>query len=408
MKYRLKKHNSRLNSTIALESSKSESNRALIINALAGGNVRDIHNLSNARDTQTMLRLLSNESNEYDVKDAGTTMRFLTAFLSIKGHDAMITGTERMQQRPIGPLVDSLRQLGADIKYLEKEGFPPLCINRIENQMANEIAIPGNISSQYISALLMIAPCLKNGLTVTLTTEVYSRPYIQMTLDLMEAFGVTSEWVGEKISVASQAYKATDYTIEGDWSGASYWYGFMALSPLSGTLNLPGIRSNSTQGDREIAGIMSKMGIATHFASEKVKLLKHEEFSNELSLDFRNCPDLAQTVMVIAAASDITLTMTGLESLKIKETDRIAAMRNELKKINASLVEESGKWILYPSSNLPDSTAIKTYEDHRMAMAFAPLCQLMDVTIDDPLVVEKSYPRFWKEVKSLGVEIETI
>lgn len=408
MKYRLKKYNNGLNNSILLESSKSESNRALIINALAKGDVANIHNLSNARDTQTMHRLLHMPTEEYDVKDAGTTMRFLTAYLAINGNDAIITGTDRMKQRPIGPLVDALRILGANIIYLEKDGYPPLKINRIKNQLSDQISIPGNISSQYISALLMIAPSLPNGLTVTLTTEVYSRPYIQMTLDLMNFFGVTATWTEDKISIASQDYSPTSYAIEGDWSGASYWYGFLRLSSEQSQLTLPSIRENSSQGDKAIASIMKQMGVSTAFNSKGVHLKKINASENELCLDFRNCPDLAQTVMVAAAASGIHLKMTGLESLKIKETDRIEAMRNELKKIGADLTEATGEWILKPSTQLPVAVFIDTYEDHRMAMAFAPLCQLMDVTIDEPSVVNKSYPGFWDQVRSLGVEIEEI
>ena len=406
MKYRLKKHNSELRGDITLESSKSESNRALVINALAGGNVDNIRNLSKARDTQILYSLLSKNPSVYDVKDAGTTMRFLAAYLSIHGQGTTITGTERMKQRPIGPLVDALGQIGAEINYLEKDGYPPLRINRIENQRTNEVSIFGNISSQYISALLMIAPCLTQGLTIKLTTEVYSRPYIQMTLDLMQAFGVSVEWIGEQISVSPQIYEPANYTIEGDWSGASYWYGFMVLAPQKGYLNLSGIRSCSTQGDNEIANIMYHTGITSHFESGKMKLLKRTERLEKIELDFRDCPDLAQTVMVAAAASGITLKMTGLESLKIKETNRIAAMKNELAKIGTGLSENENQWTLKPSANLPASVEIDTYEDHRMAMAFAPLCQLMDVTIDNPMVVEKSYPGFWDEVRKLGVEIE--
>ena len=373
MKYRLKKHNSRLKGAIKLESSKSESNRALIINALAGGDVANIQNLSKARDTQTMLALLGKKPEVYDVKDAGTTMRFLSAYLAIHGTGDTITGTERMKERPIGPLVDALRSLGAEIEYFEKEGFPPLKINKIEKQLSSEISIPGNISSQYISALLMIAPCLPQGLSIRLTTEIYSRPYIQMTLDLMHAFGVVSRWIGKKIAVAPQVYEPTIYTIEGDWSGASYWYSFVALAPEKGYLNLPGIRNYSTQGDKKITNIMYQMGVASHFESGKVKLLKREEKAEYLELDFRDCPDLAQTVMVAAAASGITLKMTGLESLKIKETDRIYAMQTELARIGALLVDEEDQWLLKPVKDLPTSVEIDTYEDHRMAMAFAPL-----------------------------------
>lgn len=406
MKYRLKKHNQRLNHTVKLESSKSESNRALIINALAGGDVANLHNLSNARDTQTMIRLLSQLPQTYDVKDAGTTMRFLTAFLAVKGKGEVITGTDRMKQRPIGPLVDALRKLGAEITYMENEGYPPLQIVRIDKQKTSTISIPGNISSQYISALLMIAPSLPKGLKLTLTTEIYSRPYIQMTLDLMKSFGVEAQWNDNEILVASQVYTPTEYTIEGDWSGASYWYGFMKLAPDGSQLKVPSVRKHSSQGDNAIATIMNKIGIATHFDASGVGLSQKDSTDKELSLDFKDCPDLAQTVMVAAAASDITLKMTGLESLKIKETDRVAAMQTELNKIGADLKESGKTWTLIPSSNLPEQVEIETYEDHRMAMAFAPLSVLMDVEIDDPMVVEKSYPSFWKVVESLGVEIE--
>ncbi|MEP0984065.1 3-phosphoshikimate 1-carboxyvinyltransferase [Ekhidna sp.] len=405
MKYRLKRYNSRLKGTVALESSKSESNRALIINALAGGKPSNIQNLSKARDTQTMLKLLGERHKVYDVKDAGTTMRFITAYLAIKGEEATITGTDRMKKRPIGPLVDSLREIGATVDYLENDGYPPLKISVVKNQLKDHIAIPGNISSQYISALLMIAPCLENGLTIELTTEIYSRPYIQMTLDLMQAFDVETTFEGKIITVKSQKYLPTSYAIEGDWSGASYWYSFLSLSEKKGHLNLPGIRNYSTQGDQEISHIMYQMGIASHFESGKVKLLKRNEIKRSLSLNFRNCPDLAQTVMVTAAAKGITLEMTGLESLKIKETDRISAMRNELKKIGSTLEENNHQWTLTPTAELPKSVEIETYEDHRMAMAFAPLSMLMDVTINDPMVVEKSYPGFWEEVKKIDVTI---
>ena len=379
-----------------------------MINALAGGDSGNILNLSQARDTKTMLELLSTKPAVYDVKDAGTTMRFLTAFLAIHGEGETITGTERMKKRPIGPLVDALRQIGAQIEYLEEEGFPPLKIRKVESQQTNHISIPGNISSQYISALLMIAPCLTQGLTIELTTEIYSRPYIQMTLDLMEAFGVSSKWVGKRIGIAPQVYEPTQYTIEGDWSGASYWYSFMCVAPEKGYLNLPGIRNYSTQGDNEIVNIMYQMGVASHFESGKVKLLKRDVRDDEIELDFRNCPDLAQTVMVAAAATGITLKMTGLESLKIKETDRIYAMQTELARIGALLVEEENQWFLKPVKQLPDSVEIDTYEDHRMAMAFAPLSLLMDVTIKDPNVVEKSYPGFWEEIKRLGIMVESL
>lgn len=408
MKYRLKSHNSRLNGTIQLESSKSESNRALIINALAGRNPTNIQNLSKARDTQTMLNLLTGQPEIYDVKDAGTTMRFLTAFLAIHGNGEIITGTDRMKNRPIGLLVDALRLLGAKIEYLEKEGYPPLQIHRIEQQQTNKISIQGNVSSQYISALLMIAPMLPKGLELTLTSEIFSRPYIEMTLSLMKAFGVKSKWNANTISITSQSYTSTEYTIEGDWSGASYWYSFVSMAPVGSQIALPTLRKNSMQGDIAIAKIMDGLGVETHFESDRVLAKKKSINQKELSLDFKDCPDLAQTVMVSAAVNGIILNMTGLESLKIKETDRIAAMQNELTKIGASLKEDEHSWKLIPTSKLPDEVEIETYEDHRMAMAFAPLCTKMSATISDPMVVEKSYPGFWGVVKKLGVKIEIL
>ncbi|MEO1256905.1 MAG: 3-phosphoshikimate 1-carboxyvinyltransferase, partial [Bacteroidota bacterium] len=290
--------------------------------------------------------------------------------------------------------------------YLEKEGYPPLRINSIEKQQNNEISLPGNISSQYISALLMIAPCLPLGLTVSLTTEIFSRPYIQMTLDLMEVFGVTHEWDGNTITIPKQSYHSTSYTIESDWSGASYWYGFMTFANESSSLRLKGLKEKSTQGDQAIVSIMENLGIQTDFEAEGVNIRKSLEKEDFIKLDFRNCPDLAQTVMVAAAATNTQLEMTGLESLKIKETDRIKAMQNELHKIGARLEEHDNRWTLIPSSSLPSLVEIETYEDHRMAMAFAPLCQLMDAIIQDPVVVNKSYPSFWDHVRSVEVTIE--
>ena len=390
-----------------MEASKSESNRALIINALEGSNSKLTH-LSNARDTDTMQTLLNSDGDVLDVKDAGTTMRFLTAFLAIRGKGQVITGTDRMKKRPIGPLVDALRTIGASIEYMEEDGYPPLKIHKIELQKADHIQIPGNISSQYISALMMIAPYLSRGLTIELTTEIFSRPYLELTISLMESFGVEVEFIKNTIYISPQSYSSTTHAIEGDWSGASYWYSFVALSNKKSSLVLPRIRAYSSQGDRVISDIMFNLGVASHYESGKVKIIKRNEKECDLTIDFRNCPDLAQTVMAAAAVTGATLTMTGLESLKIKETDRIAAMQNELAKLGAVLTEEGNKWKLSPSKELPSSIEVDTYEDHRMAMAFAPLSQVMDVVIDDPDVVNKSYPGFWEEVKKLGVSIEEL
>lgn len=407
MKYRLNRFSDRLKNTVILESSKSETNRALVISALAGEG-SSVKNISNARDSKTLQKLLNTKLTFWDVKDAGTTMRFSTAYLAIKGTGQTVTGTERMKQRPIGPLVSSLNAIGASIEFLEKDGYPPIQVHKIENQSNDEIFIPGNISSQYISALLMIAPCLEKGLIINLTTEVFSRPYIQMTLNIMNTYGVNSKWIGDSIRIESQEYTPAEYAVEGDWSGASYWYSFMALANGKGYLDLPNIRNYSSQGDKRIAEIMFQLGVVTQYESGKVRLAKRGTHAESVKIDFKDCPDLAQTVMVVAAVNGIEMEMTGLESLKIKETDRVEAMKNELYKIGAMLLEKPNSWVLKPSKKLPERVEIDTYEDHRMAMAFAPLCCKMDVIIDDPMVVEKSYPYFWDEVKKIGVEIKKI
>lgn len=400
----LGKRNSKpFSGSVRISASKSESNRLLLINSLATTGLR-LENLSEARDTQTMNALLKSSNKTWDVKDAGTTMRFLTSYLAMKGDNTIITGTERMKNRPIWPLVDALRSLGATIEYLEKEGYPPMKISGLKGQLTNRIEIPGNISSQYISALLMISPLLPQGLEIELTTEIFSRPYIEMTLKLMSKFGVHNHWEGQVIRIPHQIYEANEesYTIESDWSGASYWYAFVALNPGGGQLELPLLREASTQGDQAIARIADQMGVTTEYGLNGAIVRRREDFDSRISLDFKKCPDLAQTVMVLAAAKGIALEMTGLESLKIKETDRVQAMMNELQKIGASLVEDGNTWFLTPSDQLPSEVTIETYEDHRMAMAFAPLSCLMDVTVLDPEVVNKSYPNFWEEVNKVS------
>ncbi|MEQ8240878.1 MAG: 3-phosphoshikimate 1-carboxyvinyltransferase [Cyclobacteriaceae bacterium] len=400
MKYHLPPYEGSLNGPIKLTSSKSESNRALLMNALSG-NKLTLDNLSTARDTETMMRLMEEASETWDVLDAGTTMRFCTAYLAIFGKGETVTGTPRMLERPIGLLVEALKQLGAKIKYEGKEGYPPLTIEKIEKQLVNKIKIPGNISSQYISAILMIAPYLENGLEIILTTEVYSEPYINMTIKLMERFGVKAKWIDNVIKVPAAKYKMGHYTIESDWSGASYWYSMAALN-MGAQLKLEGLREKSFQGDQAIVKIMANLGVNTIFDDKGANLVKVNSSKKEVTIDFRSCPDLAQTVMVTAAAKGTKLIMTGLESLKIKETDRIAAMTAELAKINALLTEENGVWKLIPGE-LPDEVTINTYDDHRMAMAFAPLAMKMDVNIMEPDVVKKSYPSFWNDCDEIGI-----
>lgn len=386
-------------------SSKSESNRTLIINALSG-NPGGIENLSDARDTQTMKRLLSSTENTLDVLDAGTTMRFLTAYLAITTRQKVVlTGSARMQERPIKILVEALNALGADISYMKNDGFPPMEIRPFPGQKSNTFKIPSNISSQYISALLMIAPVLPKGLIIELVGEIYSEPYIRMTLALMERFGVHHHWEGQTIKIAPQEYKGGEYTIESDWSGASYWYSFVSLAK-QGTIKILSLREQSNQGDQAIASIMKNLGVESEYTTDGVILTKIDN-QNSVEIDFRNCPDLAQTVMVSAAAQKINLTMTGLESLKIKETDRIVALQSELAKTNVSMTEDGATWHLNSEGfELKPNTQFETYDDHRMAMAFAPLCMIAPILVENPKVVEKSYPGFWDDLKRVGVAID--
>jgi 3-phosphoshikimate 1-carboxyvinyltransferase len=385
---------------IPLPSSKSESNRALIINALAGGK-DNLSNLAEARDTQTMMRLLASDDTVADVIDAGTTMRFLTAYFAVTGQQKTMTGTPRMCERPIGILVDALRSLGADIQYINQEGYPPLQLNGFEFSGNNHLQIRGDVSSQYISAILMIAPLLPAGLFLEITGELGSKPYIEMTLKQMEAFGVVAQtdWENMTITVAAQQYEPIPYAIESDWSGASYWFSAVALSENEDAeLELLGLKENSLQGDSVITQIMSHLGVKSEYTGRGFKLTKILA-KPTLEWDFTNCPDLAQTVCVVASAKNIPLTLTGLESLKVKETDRIFALQTELAKFGTTLleVEKNHKYQLTPKAEKPkNSISIHTYDDHRMAMAFAPLSLLMDITIEEPDVVVKSYPSFWK------------
>ncbi|MDZ7896808.1 MAG: 3-phosphoshikimate 1-carboxyvinyltransferase [Arcicella sp.] len=391
---------------IPLPSSKSESNRALIINALAGGK-DNLSNLAEARDTQTMMRLLASDDATADVIDAGTTMRFLTAYFAITGQQKTMTGTPRMCERPIGILVDALRSLGADIQYVNQEGYPPLQLNGFEFSGNNRLQIRGDVSSQYISAILMVAPLLPAGLFLEITGELGSKPYIEMTLKQMEAFGVVAQtdWENMIITVAAQKYEPIPYSIESDWSGASYWFSAVALSEHEDAeLELLGLKENSLQGDSVITQIMSHLGVESEYTGRGFKLTKISAKSS-LEWDFTNCPDLAQTVCVVASAKNVPLTLTGLESLKVKETDRIFALQTELAKFGTTLleVEKNHKYQLTPNSERPTNPiSIHTYDDHRMAMAFAPLSLQMDITIEEPDVVVKSYPSFWKHWELLS------
>lgn len=398
-----------------LPASKSISNRALIINALSGNKCAP-QNVSECDDTFVMVRALSTMPETIDIMAAGTAMRFLSALLSVTDGTHVITGTERMQHRPIGILVDALRQLGAQVDYVREEGFPPLRITGGKHR-GGHLELPGNVSSQYISALLMIGPTLQEGLCLQLTGEVVSRPYIDMTLSIMCQFGAKAGWEGDcTIRVEPQPYTSIPYYIESDWSASSYWYEMVALSEdMEAEVLLPGLFSKSLQGDSAVRDIYAQLGVQTDFLKdvdgrECVRLRKSGTVTSRLDYDMVNQPDLAQTVVVTCVMLGVPFRLEGLQSLKIKETDRIYALRTELRKLGYD-VQEAEDRILYwngercPAEEVP---AIDTYEDHRMAMAFAPVCLKCEaVRINNPEVVSKSYPRYWENLQSAGVTIKT-
>jgi 3-phosphoshikimate 1-carboxyvinyltransferase len=401
----IKQHSSLQGEVKRLPSSKSLSNRALILQALAG-NQPVVSNLSDARDTVLMNKLVGTTEKVVDVLDAGTTMRFLTAYFGIRGSHKIMTGTARMKERPIGLLVDALRKIGVSVDYLEREGFPPIEMKGFGRQLTDEVTVPGNVSSQYISALMMTGPLLPQGLRIKLEGKIGSRPYIDMTAALMKHFGVEAEFRNDTIHVKHSAYKANPYSVEGDWSGASYWFAHTSLARKA-SIYLPGMADRSLQGDRAIVDIMKKLGVSANFDASGVHVSKAAGFDKTIEWDFTDCPDLAQTVLPVCAAKGVVGTFTGLESLYIKETDRVAALRTELGKINARIVEpEKGVWRLEPGDvGGIRHIEIETYHDHRMAMGLAPLAAIMDVTIKSPDVVNKSYPGYWEDMRSVGFSV---
>ena len=390
-------------STIYLNSSKSESNRLLIIKALSEKEIT-IKNLSKANDSVLLKNLLESENLVvWDAQDAGTSFRFLTSFLAIKKEHVVLSGTERMKQRPVKVLVDALNKIGAEILYLENEGFPPIYVKGKINQVKNKLDIPGDISSQYISSLLLIAPLLEKGIEINIEEPFYSRPYVNMTLNLMNSFGIKSEVKGNKISIKNQEFSSGSYIVESDWSAASYWYSILSISDDINNLTLQGLKKKSNQGDSVISELMKSFGVNTQYKEDGIVLTKIKLDTEEIELDFRDCPDLAQTILVVAAYHKIKLKVSGVESLKIKETDRLLAMKNELKKIGCDFYEEGNYWILEKRRReIDDELSIDTYKDHRMAMAFAPLASKKSMIINDPDVVVKSYPTYWEDLKKVG------
>ena len=394
--------------SVQLPASKSICNRALILNALSYSPY-EIQNLSDCDDTDVMVKALNSNDSHFDVKAAGTAMRFLTAFLSKVVGEWTITGTERMKNRPIRILVDALNAVGAKIEYLEKEGFPPLRIMGSALQ-GGEISLDGGVSSQYISALLMIAPLMEKGLTLHLQGKVISKPYIHLTLQLMKQYGVESEWVGSTIKVAPQSYRPLPYTVESDWSAASYWYEMMALSQQA-EIELKGLFKESLQGDAAGAKLFAQLGVATDYKAGGVVLRKNGNVCQKLIYDFVNEPDLAQTFVTTCAFMDIPFRFTGLQSLKIKETDRIEALKCELRKLGYVLTDTNGSILEWNGERCEPEAhpVITTYEDHRMAMAFAPASLVMKegIEIAHPEVVSKSYPHFWENLESAGFVVES-
>ncbi len=391
-----------IRTAIQLASSKSESNRSLIISALTGFK-STLSNVSEARDTQTLERLLHDTGETADVIDAGAPMRFLTAYFAVTGQQKVMTGTPRMCERPIGILVDALRELGAAITYLGKEGYPPMRLEGFEYAGKNTLTVKSNVSSQYISALLLVAPTLPEGLSLNLDGEIGSRPYIEMTLQQMAHFGISykADWDSKTIHVPHQAYRPAAFAVESDWSGASYWYSLVALAE-DAEIELLGLKQKSLQGDSAIADIMDPLGVKTTYTDRGVLLQKKDAVA-ELNWDFSGCPDLVQTVAVCCAARHIKLVMTGIESLKIKETDRVAALQTELLKIGAELTETepNHRYEVNTTGDGDKLPVIDTYDDHRMAMAFAPVGVSRPIVIEEPGVVVKSYPGFWKDLETV-------
>ena len=417
--YELQHAGGPVNGHIQLTGSKSIANRALIIRALTEDHF-PIHGLAAADDTVRLQQLLVSDEEVLDAGPAGTTFRFLTGYLSRRPGHQILTGSKRMRERPIGILVDALRTLGADIEYTENEGYPPLRIGHSELAATNELTIAADTSSQYISSLLMLAPTLPNGLKLTLDGDIVSIPYIKMTLSLMQYFGVSADWGGQTISVAPAAYQPREFTVEADWSAASYHYGIAALAAEGAQIQLDGLFEESVQGDAVVAKLYERFGVTSEFNDGGVLLTKAAgtpapEF---FEWDFVECPDVAQTLMATCAGLGTQGLYTGLQTLSIKETDRVKAMKTELGKLGVALYKipskmsgKSGKQYFGQDekATFTDTPPIfATYHDHRMAMALAPLVLMGTVRIEDPEVVKKSYPAFYSDLADLGIEVITL
>lgn len=392
-------------SSVQITGSKSESNRLLLLKALYP--TISLENVSNSDDSVLMTSALSSNSEVVDIHHAGTAMRFLTAYFSIQEcREVTLTGSKRMKERPIQILVDALQELGADISYLENAGLPPIIIKG-KKLVNNKVSLNANVSSQYISALLLIASKLENGLELTLEGEITSIPYIKMTLSLLDEIGVESSFIGNTITVKPKTtgLQPTTLTVESDWSSASYYYSIAALSDVGTEITLSSYKENSLQGDSALAEIYSHFGVTSTFIDNSITLKKESSKLNHLALDLKNAPDIAQTIAVTCFALGMSCDLAGLHTLKIKETDRLVALKTEIEKLGGNVSITDKSLHLSASNTIKEYVPIATYNDHRMAMAFAPLALKIPIIIEDAEVVSKSYPTFWDDLESIGFKI---
>jgi 3-phosphoshikimate 1-carboxyvinyltransferase len=407
MKLLLQSALSEINSAIKITGSKSETNRLLLLKALFP-NIT-LANTSNSDDSEVMEKALTGSDAIVDIHHAGTAMRFLTAYFAVnEGHEVVLTGSSRMQERPIKILVDALEQLGAVITYEKEVGYPPI---RIKGQKitASKVKLAANVSSQYISALLLVAPKLKNGLELTLEGEITSIPYIKMTLALLNDLNIQTSFEGNVITVAPKpAVETKEMTVESDWSSASYYFSISALADAA-SITISSYRENSLQGDSDLVNLYKAMGVKSQFNGNQLTLNKQANFNyQDVTFDLNNTPDIAQTIVVTCLGLGIGCHLTGLHTLKIKETDRLEALRIELTKLGANISVTNDSLTLVATKEMKSNVTIATYNDHRMAMAFAPLALRVPIFIENAEVVSKSYPDFWEDLKRIGFAIEEI
>lgn len=405
MQFTLQKSKIAKQSSIQITGSKSESNRLLMLQALFPE--FKLENVSNSDDSNLMTNALSSQSDVIDISHAGTAMRFLTAYFSVQeGREVTLTGSKRMKERPIKILVEALQELGADISYTLNEGFPPIKIKG-KKLIKNKVSLKANVSSQYISALLLIGSKLNNGIELTLEGEITSVPYIKMTLSLLDEMGIESSFVGHVITVKpnTQSLNPKTLTVESDWSSASYYFSIAAISEIGTEITILSYKENSLQGDSVLVDIYKHFGVSTTFHENSLTLKKETINLSPLELDLKNAPDIAQTIAVTCFALGMSCNLIGLHTLKIKETDRLVALKTEIEKLGGHVEITDKSLHLSASNTIKEFVTIETYHDHRMAMAFAPLALKTPIVIEDAMVVSKSYPTFWDDLESIGFKI---